>query len=104
MVRSENVEVVPHQGLKCPRCGSFNLHHAEVTVFDRGEDDDNVVKTQVVGGKATTSVAPSAPDNPSARRGGVTIDFVCEQCEGALQLTMAQHKGSTLVEWRVESD
>jgi hypothetical protein len=37
--------------------------------------------------------------NPSSRRGGIAIRFWCEGCPFISELTLAQHKGSTEVEW-----
>jgi hypothetical protein len=43
--------------------------------------------------------------NPSSRRQGLAIRFFCEGCGGAdsddiIELTVAQHKGSTELAWR----
>ena len=37
--------------------------------------------------------------NPSPRRGGILIEFVCECCSAWPQLGIYQHKGTTIVEW-----
>ncbi len=38
------------------------------------------------------------PENPSKRRDGVAIGFTCEQCPAVFWVTLAQHKGATLLE------
>lgn len=92
--------------LICPRCGADNLHHLGVAVFDRNEDAPLTVKTLVEG--ATVAVAVLASEgsaNPSSRRDGLAIQFECEGCGGGtnedvIELTIAQHKGSTEIGWR----
>jgi len=86
--------------LKCPRCGSDYLHHYAVTMYERGEDADTVVRTHIEKGATKTEIVPSSADNPSSRRQGMTISFVCEQCPDRndsprIELTIAQHKGNT---------
>lgn len=86
--------------LFCPRCDSGNLHHIGVTVFDRQEDAATVVKTEVAAGRVSVDPKNTGIGNPSARRDGITIDFRCEGCgDGPITLTIAQHKGSTLIGW-----
>jgi hypothetical protein len=51
-------------------------------------------------GTAESQILPSdLAANPSARRHGIRIEFECEDCGHASQLTLAQHKGETLVAW-----
>jgi hypothetical protein len=94
--------------LMCPRCGSQYLHHTGVTVFSRGEDRDPLVRVNVIGTSVTTEVvAAGASGNPSGRRDGLAIQFMCEQCNKSdkpqvLELTVAQHKGLTLLAWRYD--
>lgn len=86
--------------LRCPCCGSEYLHHAKVTVFDRGEDADAVARTEVLGAQVTIRPLDQCQDNPSSRRGGVTIDFWCEGCGSSpITLTLGQHKGMTEIGW-----
>lgn len=87
--------------LLCPRCGSANLHHTGVTVYDRGEDRATVVETTVSGGKIKLDPVAHGAMNPSGRRDGLAIRFDCEGCgEEPIELTIAQHKGSTEIGWR----
>jgi hypothetical protein len=99
--------------LLCPGCGGSNLHHADVLVFDRAEDADEVKRITVEHGadeagypalgsaKVSMSLVPndSNSGNPSSRRNGITIAFMCENCSAASVLEIAQHKGATLVGW-----
>lgn len=82
----------------CPNCGSNYLHHMCVEVFDREEDDMNGVYTCVSNHKIESKRGP-LKGNPSRRRDGIKINFVCEDCDAEPILTIAQHKGQTLVEW-----
>ncbi len=82
--------------LLCPRCGADNLHHLTVTVFDRGEDASSLVRTKFGAGNASMSVVGASAENPSSRRGGLTIQFECEQCGGGapddvIELTIARN-------------
>jgi hypothetical protein len=89
--------------LICPHCRErySYLHHDQVTVYSRGEDDPKVTKTVVRGSLAEVkTVDNSGSGNPSSRRDGVAIRFWCEMCHTISELTFAQHKGNTLVEWR----
>lgn len=101
-------DVIIREGceLICPRCGSTYLHHIGVTVFDRKEDAQQVVRTSVDGASSSMAIVSSSDSgNPSDRRDGVVVAFRCEQCGGGtetdrIELTIAQHKGETLVKWR----
>jgi hypothetical protein len=103
-----SVELSPdHYGgeqvLVCPRCGGGYLHHRGVISYDRNEDDKQTIETLVENGTTSVSVVPStASRNPSSRRDGIAIQFECEGCGDSFELTIAQHKGVTLVAWRAQ--
>jgi hypothetical protein len=87
--------------LACPKCGGENLHHEVVVVYDREEDATLV--TKIVVGKGDVSkreVKSEGSGNPSARRDGMSIGFICETCPAWPELTVEQHKGSTYLAWR----
>lgn len=100
--------------LLCPRCGADNLHHVGVVFYERGEDAAQLLQLtqslrrygedRLTG--VVTEIVPSERSlNPSSRRNGLAIQFVCEQCGGGsdqdrIELTIAQHKGSTEIGWR----
>jgi hypothetical protein len=98
--------------LSCPHCGEGYLHHGDIIVYQRGED---AAQTQVVrigmepgsrGYDPVVSVRRELSEkcgNPSSRRDGFAISFSCECCEEGqreFELTFAQHKGATHIEWR----
>jgi hypothetical protein len=91
--------------LKCPSCGSDNLYHGEVaarrhTSAAFGYD----TQTLVAGGNTTTLTVPSSVSrNPSGWGvgSGIAIGFRCEHCPVRLELTIAAHKGYSLVRRRV---
>lgn len=100
--------------LKCPGCGGENLHQGKVTAFNRREDAKETRVTAVDAAGFSDHVLPSAEvANPSARRDGLSIEFECEHChaEGEndeppdfpapFELTIAQHKGYTFLQWRL---
>lgn len=85
---------------RCPRCGEANLHHQAVTVFDRSEDDSEVLVTSVRHRVTEVSRQPSSVC-PSTRRDAVTIGFSCEHClDIEFVFHIVQHKGTTFVYWR----
>lgn len=100
------------QPLRCPKCNDWGgLHHGKITVFTREREDDKVMQCVVV--DDTVSVFRTETDrNPSSRRDGLTIGFWCEHCsvidngddtyeiDATFELTIAQHKGITLLQWR----
>jgi len=91
--------------LLCPRCGGESLHHQGVTSYDRSEDAELVIRSVVEGGSTKIDAVPSdGSGNPSSRRDGLSIKFWCEGCKGVdediLELTISQHKGSTVLGWR----
>lgn len=100
--------------LLCPRCGADNLHHVGVVMYERGEDDPDVLRvTQTLKRygeeRVTTAASEIVPSdrsgNPSSRRSGLAVQFECEQCGGGtdedrIELTIGQHKGSTEIGWR----
>lgn len=89
--------------LKCPKCDQTYLHHGEVAVFDRGEDDPTVTVTRVRFGSVMSAKAQNhRVENPSPRRGGIKIAFECESCDNAgskQHLNIVQHKGETFLFW-----
>ncbi|MBN6112443.1 hypothetical protein HEP73_04364 [Xanthomonas sp. GW] len=82
--------------LLCPRCMFNYLHHYQIDIFERGEDAATGLHVQVVDGSCTTDTL--LRDNPSSRRHGLTVGLWCEGCRARLLLTIAQHKGVTLVD------
>jgi hypothetical protein len=98
--------------VECPGCSGANLHHFEVTTYDRKEDAAETVETKIHcgsdssatesgGGNATRLTVPSANcRNPSERRGAIVITFWCENCAARPELILSQHKGSTCAYWR----
>lgn len=94
-----------NQVLTCPACGEGNLHHRTVTIYDRNEDGPETVTT-VHRNETVPSVTGGAPgsggDNPSERRHGLSIAFECEHCHVVPELTLAQHKGTSILEWRFQ--
>ena len=89
--------------LICPHCREkySYLHHDQVTVYSRDEDSPRVTKTVVRDHLAEISTIDNdTSGNPSSRRDGVAIRFWCELCHTISELTFAQHKGVTQLEWR----
>lgn len=83
--------------LLCPSCGFNYLHHEQVEIFEREEDQEHCIHVSVAEGKATIDTSPAG--NPSSRRHGLRIHFSCEGCSARPILTIAQHKGNTLVDF-----
>ena len=94
------------KSLVCPTCGEHNtLHHEEITVYARGEDDDTVkvVEVNAFNGDTKTVTAKNhQTNNPSPRRNALSLTLSCETCpvgEKVHTLHIAQHKGATLMWW-----
>jgi hypothetical protein len=94
-----SVEFCHDSTLQCPNCrdGESYLHHEYAKVFERFGEDGITVETHVHETRVEQKVSHR---NPSGRRDGIAIGFYCEQCDARLELTIAQHKGQTFVEWR----
>ena len=94
--------------LLCPKCTGAFLHSTYVVAYDRKEGGLKTFETFVDGIDLRRTVADAeASDNPSEHRHGIAIGFWCEACgeDDEFELTLAQHKGETLAQWRVvESD
>jgi len=87
--------------LECPTCASRYLHHGRVTLYDRKEDAEQVLWTEIEGHELKQDLMMSVDsENPSSRRHGMVIDFWCENCDKVHALTIAQHKGCTEIRWR----
>jgi hypothetical protein len=87
--------------LSCPQCRGENLHHGRVTIYDRDEDASRVTKIEVWDHAAQIKkINNEESGNPSLRRYGLAIQFWCEQCDTSSELTVAQHKGQSLIGWR----
>lgn len=84
--------------LLCPNCESTCLHHQSIEVFDRKEDDQTGTHTLVESGDIVSKHS-NLSGNPSRRRDGIKIHFMCEECDAKPVLTIAQHKGQTLIVW-----
>jgi hypothetical protein len=92
-----------NNSLICATCGGDNLHHSYIVVFHRdgGEDAPRTLETHIDRSASKSKIMPSSEsDNPSSRRGGIAIGFHCEECGTHAELTIAQHKGQSLIGWR----
>ena len=95
-------KAIPVDGLGqllCPNCQSEYLRHDRVDIFERGEDAPTGLHVTVDSKHAT--VDTSLGGNPSTRRAGLAVSFWCEICHARSALTLAQHKGNTLIELKV---
>ena len=88
--------------LLCAHCGGFYLHRTVTSHYLRDQEDSNmgtlVVTTHKDSHIQRNVVVPD--ENPSQRRSGIAIEFFCEDCCGRSELTIAQHKGATVVAMR----
>ena len=89
--------------LLCPYCECNCLHHDIVIVFNRNEDAETTQVTTTINGKSKIELLPSEIcGNPSYRRDGLIIDFLCEKCEKHSELAIYQHKGQTFIKWKLD--
>lgn len=90
----------PH--FRCAACDGHCLHHERVEIFERTEDAERGLRVIVEGGKA--EIERELDGNPSRRRHGLKIFFRCEFCARKSIFTIAQHKGSSQIDWLVLED
>jgi hypothetical protein len=83
--------------LECPACGGNHLNHVKVEIFEREEDANTGIHISVTNDSIITD--KDLVGNPSKRRHGLSIAFKCENCSATPVLTIAQHKGSTWVDF-----
>ncbi|MEP3630564.1 MAG: hypothetical protein ABJN04_11220 [Hyphomicrobiales bacterium] len=113
MTENHKIGFTDHGGtsiLQCPRCGSDYLHQGDATFYERDEDAPQTVEISVKNRAVDIAIVASEDSaNPSGRRHGFTMRFHCEGCssyneetgerEYDIEFQIAQHKGSTLVNW-----
>ena len=102
---TRQLQLMPNLGgqgaaLLCPECGENFLHHTEVTVFSRPAEDGPVTSTRIHPDAAVHVLPGHWKGNPSSRRDGLAVRFYCENCDVDAELTIAQHKGETSIQWR----
>ena len=109
------VDYGKHDGIFiCQTCGGDHLHHIGVEMFSREEDSKEGLhvslhdETSYGWRNGCLNVIPPECEadndmakNPSKRRGGITISFVCEECASISEFSVAQHKGYSL--WRMKT-
>lgn len=86
--------------LICPRCQSEYTDYFHVQTFDRVEDAQSGMHTSVMTG--VVSVDAVMTGNPSPRRHGVRLSFVCETCAEVFAVAIYQHKGNTFIDTNYE--
>lgn len=84
--------------LKCPVCKELYLHHHNIYIINRRNEDmdgelvfvdtnNNIIKQEI---KAKDIVG---------RRDAMYISFYCEYCDKSYSLEIHQHKGNTCLSW-----
>jgi len=90
-----------HEGfgsnLMCPYCGYNYVHHEEIEIFDRCEDEKAGLHVKIDADGAA-SIDMDLHNNPSPRRHGLAIKIWCEGCDAKSTLTFVQHKGMTYID------
>jgi len=81
--------------LICPTCGGNNLHHGTVEIYEA------FIETTVNGTRTSCRHVKPGEENHNYRGNSLRINFDCERCRGGKSLLIAQHKGSTYVEWEL---
>ena len=108
--------------LMCGNCGMEFLAHSKIEIYEREKEDANECLYVKVEGRQLARCdgrriieinsekhlsdpihshwrGASSADNPSSRRSGVAITFDCEGCSMKQLMTIAQHKGQTLIDF-----
>jgi predicted nucleic-acid-binding Zn-ribbon protein len=82
----------------CPKCRGSNLHQVKiVSEFRFCEDSDGLRTIVTPRGNDTTYQESNTMNN---RRDNIYIHFTCENCDALPVLEIAQHKGSTFIEFK----
>lgn len=89
--------------LRCPICvaerdagqGNFT-HHGTVEIYNRSKEDSDTGLAVRVDDQELQKGNRISLRNPSRRRNGIRIGFLCEAGH-SFDLLIGQHKGSTLV-------
>ena len=97
------------EALACPLCENTYLHQGPVEIYERGEDAEVVCQYKIDRGRGygVYHLPSKESNNPSSRRQGLRLYFMCELCsqnpekEYDIPLVIYQHKGKTYVEWEV---
>lgn len=85
--------------LLCPACDEQWTHHDRVEIFERKEDAETGVHVCVTADSDKAVVDENLDGNPSSRRNGLCVRFWCETCGAISLLSIAQHKGTTYVDF-----
>lgn len=97
------------QDIACPICGHEFTHQIKLEAFCRVEDSAHVSQLGVTGldsphpAVSFRSTTDKMSRNPSARRDGILIRIRCEECESESHLAIVQHKGQTLIGWKLSN-
>jgi hypothetical protein len=80
--------------LRCPSCAGVYTHQGDVRVVMREEDAEHGLSVSV-SRRQTVVVGTDVQGNPSPRRHGLSIEFLCETCHSVFGMDIYQHKGVT---------
>ena len=94
-----NTRIMTNGVLLCPHCGGDYLRHQQIDVFNRAREDSADGLAITIRGCAEQTSTDAQEGNPSHRRDGMRIMFLCEGCDQMSHLTIVQHKGQTFMEW-----
>lgn len=84
----------------CANCGADKLHAFRVQVFEReNEDAERGRMIDIMYTKPTETCDDAEHGNPSGRRNGIRIYFLCESCPHISVLAIYQHKGTEYMTW-----
>jgi hypothetical protein len=84
--------------INCPKCGSgADMHPLSIFVYFREQEDSKHGIFVKANSKTAEVHSILPPGNPSCRRDGFTIQFLCN-CGTTSFLNISQHKGPTIFE------
>ena len=108
-VANDGIALCTRGTLLCPACSKTTddepfVHIDRVTVHVREEDAEPGATVVEIPDKpaARSAARQEIPNNPSARRSGLVVEGWCELCGSRWELTLAQHKGQTLISVEVQ--
>ncbi len=94
--------------LKCPMCAKKgfegHIQHQQIETYERNEDKEVGTYVSIKGEDVKIDKENTLTGNPSNRRSGIAITFWCDNCHATSRLELAQHKGQTLVDFKVTKE
>jgi hypothetical protein len=84
--------------MRCPACGSTELHHYNVEVYRRDHDGATSGLHVITFQRGGATVNTSMDGNPSPRGNGIRVHLTCQKCPALVELVIVHDEGGTYIE------